>query len=59
MVPNSILPGMGRGTMRSMVEGGWSPAGWQGLAGCSAGLIPPSTAVPAVPLPASGEDIRL
>ncbi|KQM37372.1 tRNA pseudouridine(55) synthase TruB [Sphingomonas sp. Leaf10] len=46
-----ILPGTGRGTMRSMVEGGIherSPAG----------SPPPPPAAPAVPLPASGEELE-
>ena len=41
-----FLPEPGRGTSRRLVEGGMSPALHR----------PPSTALRAVPLPASGED---
>jgi hypothetical protein len=46
-----ILPGTGRGTMRSMVEGAcdWARA----LLLCFRSMAP-STAVPAVPLPVPG-----
>ncbi|MEH3040893.1 MAG: tRNA pseudouridine(55) synthase TruB [Sphingomonas paucimobilis] len=45
-----ILPGTGRGTMRSMVEGGVHERS-------ATGSPPPPPAAPAVPLPASGEDL--
>ncbi|WP_288409308.1 tRNA pseudouridine(55) synthase TruB [uncultured Sphingomonas sp.] len=45
-----FLPGTGRGTMRSMVEGGVRERS-------AAGGPPPPPAAPAVPLPASGEEL--
>jgi tRNA pseudouridine55 synthase len=45
-----ILPGTGRGTMRSMVEGGVLFHH-----GCDCGDPPPPASL--VPLPASGEDL--
>ncbi len=51
-----ILPGTGRGTMRSMVEGGCRKDCVFRNAVC---LSPhaPSTSLRLVPLPASGEDL--
>ncbi len=50
--PNQILPGTGRGTMRSMVEG------VVGLARCCERTPPPSVSASRCHLPASGGGMK-